>query len=419
MTISANPVRGTRDYLPKEMRLREAMQNIILNVYQEAGFQRIHTPILEDIERLDKSDGGENLNLIFKILKRGQKLDLTKENLTENDLADAGLRFDLTMPLSRYFANNRAELRMPFKVIQIDQVFRAERPQKGRLREFFQCDIDIIGDETSRAETELIHTTAKALKALGFTDFTVRINDRRILTGLILTAGFQPEDVGSVCITFDKLDKIGAEGVQKELLEKGYPEAVVEKFAASLLAGGISDLSAAGELCGNPEAAEGLAAIMDRAKTLAAGSYNVEYDPSLVRGMGYYTGTIFEIASPKFKSSIAGGGRYDKMIGKYLGEDIPAVGFSIGFERIFEILSESEDIPFALGKDRLALLYNAEDDFIEVIQKAEELRAEGYAVATMVKAKKLGKQFTNLEKDGFFGAHILGEEGIKVFGARE
>ncbi|MBE6036254.1 MAG: histidine--tRNA ligase [Clostridiales bacterium] len=419
MTISANPVRGTRDYLPKEMRLREAMQNIILNVYQEAGFQRIHTPILEDIERLDKSDGGENLNLIFKILKRGQKLDLTKENLTENDLADAGLRFDLTMPLSRYYANNRAELRMPFKVIQIDQVFRAERPQKGRLREFFQCDIDIIGDESSRAETELIHTTAKALKALGFTDFTVRINDRRILTGLILTAGFQPEDVGSVCITFDKLDKIGAEGVKKELLEKGYPENVVEKFAGSLLAGGISDLSAAGELCGNPEAAAGLAAIMDRAKTLAAGSYNVEYDPSLVRGMGYYTGTIFEIASPKFKSSIAGGGRYDKMIGKYLGEDIPAVGFSIGFERIFEILSESEEIPFALGKDRLALLYNAEDDFIEVIKKAEELRAEGYAVATMVKAKKLGKQFTNLEKDGFLGAHILGEEGIKIFGARE
>ncbi|MBR5741163.1 MAG: ATP phosphoribosyltransferase regulatory subunit, partial [Firmicutes bacterium] len=292
MAINANPVRGTRDFLPKEMRLREAMQSVILDVYKDAGFQRIQTPILEDIERLNKSEGGENLSLIFKILKRGEKLDLTKPGLTENDVADAGLRYDLTMPLSRYYAAHRAELRTPFKVIQLDRVYRAERPQKGRYREFFQCDIDIIGDPSNRAETELIHTTAKALSALGFDDFTVRINDRRLLTGLITSSGFTPEAVPSVCIIFDKLDKIGADGVREELLAKGYDPAVVASFMEKLLAGdangGIRDLKTAGELAGCPGAAESVAEIMVSVKALAGERFRIEYDPSLVRGMGYY-----------------------------------------------------------------------------------------------------------------------------------
>ncbi len=417
MAINANPVRGTRDFLPKEMRLREAMQSIILDVYRDAGFQRIQTPILEDIERLNKSEGGENLSLIFKILKRGEKLDLTKPDLTENDVADSGLRYDLTMPLSRYYAAHRADLRSPFKVIQIDRVYRAERPQKGRYREFFQCDIDIIGDPSNRAEIELIHTTAKALSALGFTDFTVRINDRRLLTGLITSSGFAPEAVGSVCITFDKLDKIGADGVREELLAKGYDPAVVETFTDKLLGGGIGDLASAGALSGCPEAAESVRTIMDAVEALAEGRFRIEYDPSLVRGMGYYTGTIFEIASPKFSSSIAGGGRYDRMVGKFLGEDVPAVGFSIGFERISDILSAmaeaGEPLPFELGKPRLALLYDADGEFAAVLREAEALRAEGYEVTTVPRAKKLGKQFAALFRDGFTAYHICGEEGIK------
>ncbi len=421
MAINANPVRGTRDFLPKEMRLREAMQAIILDIYQNAGFQRIQTPILEDIERLNKSDGGENLSLIFKILKRGEKLDLTKPDLTENDIADAGLRYDLTMPLSRYYAAHRAELRSPFKVIQLDRVYRAERPQKGRYREFFQCDIDIIGDPSNRAETELIHTTAKALSALGFDDFTVRINDRRLLTGLILSSGFTAGEVPSVCIIFDKLDKIGADGVREELLAKGFDPVACAAFMDRLLAGdgagGIRDLAAVGALSGCPEAAESVRTIMTAVETLAEGRFRIEYDPSLVRGMGYYTGTIFEIASPKFNSSIAGGGRYDKMVGKFLGEDVPAVGFSIGFERISDILTAAleagEPLPFGLGKPRLALLYDAEGDFAAVLREAEALRSEGYEVTTAVRAKKLGKQFAALARDGFAAYHIIGEEGIK------
>lgn len=230
MANSVQPVRGTRDYLPQEVRVRDAIKSVILRSYENNGFSKIQTPMLEDIDRLDKSDGGENLNMIFRILKRGQKLDLNKEGLTEKDLADMGLRFDLTLPLCRYFANNRAHLRLPFKVIQIGQVFRAERPQKGRLRQFYQCDIDIIGDSSPEAEIELIHTTAKTLMKLGFDDFTVRINDRRILFDMIESAGFPTEDVLSVCISFDKLDKIGIEGVKEELKEKGFESAAIERF---------------------------------------------------------------------------------------------------------------------------------------------------------------------------------------------
>lgn len=412
--MNTNPVRGTRDFLPDEMRIRDAMQAIILRSYLNNGFSKIETPILEDIERLDKSEGGENLNMIFRILKRGQKLDLSGENLSEKDLADLGLRFDLTLPLCRYFAHNRAHLRLPFKVIQVGKVYRAERPQKGRLREFYQCDIDIIGDPTNRAEIELIHTTAKTLLALGFVDFTVRVNDRRILFGLIESAGFPREDVLSVCITFDKLDKIGAGGVEAELREKGYPDAAIARFlesAAAAEAGGVKGMA---DYCDDTDAIEWLAQIIDGVGDLAGGRYTIEYDRSLVRGMGYYTGTIFEIVSPAFNGSIAGGGRYDKLIGNLLGEDYPAVGFSIGFERIAEILLSGGAVPFDTGGKKLALLYDADAPFVEVVKKADELRASGvYDVTTMVRGKKLGKQFASLERDGFTAAFVMGDEAIR------
>ena len=408
MEISALPVRGTRDYLPKEVLLRDYIQGIILDTYRKFGFQRINTPIMEDIERLNKSDGGENLSMIFKILKRGQKLDLTKENLTEDDLVDSGLRYDLTMPLSRYFANNRQNLTLPFKCIQVDKVFRAERPQKGRLREFFQCDIDIIGDASCNAEAELIYVTTQALLNIGFDDFTVRVNDRRILTDLIKAAGFADEDVPSVCISFDKLDKIGPDGVKAELLEKEYAPAVVEKFMEIIGGNDLSDLSALEKFCSDASVPANLKKVTETIKALAGGKFDIVYDKSLVRGMGYYTGMVFEIVSAKFGSSVAGGGRYDKMIGKFLGETVPAVGFSIGFERICEILKESGSVVVPEGK-KLVLVYSDTDDFSEVLKKTAEFRADGWTVNMLKRSKKLGKQLDAMVDNGYSHSFVFGE----------
>jgi histidyl-tRNA synthetase len=407
------PVRGTRDYLPAEMRLRDRVQTIIQKSYQRNGFSRIQTPMLEHIDLLDKSEGGENLNLIFKILKRGQKLDLSKEMLEEQDLVDMGLRFDLTLPLSRYYANNRAQLRLPFKVIQIGQVFRAERPQRGRLREFYQCDIDIIGDASNQAEIELIHTTAKTLREIGFENFTVKINDRRILFELIESVGFLPEDTMSVCIVFDKLDKIGKDGVRAELLEKAYDEETVDRFIATIGDGKTGDLVAIGHMLPENEAVAGLSHIIDSVRELAQDNYHIEFDRSLARGMGYYTGTIFEVVSPDFNSAIAGGGRYDRMIGKLVGEDVPAVGFSIGFERICQILLDKEDCSMATEDRRLALIFDEADPFIAVIRKADELRESGYEVTTMRKQKKLGRQFAALQREGFAAALVYGDSEMR------
>lgn len=408
MGISALPVRGTRDYLPKEVLLRDYIQGIILDTYRKFGFQRINTPIMEDIERLNKSDGGENLSMIFKILKRGQKLDLTKENLSEDDLVDSGLRYDLTMPLSRYFANNRQNLTLPFKCIQVDKVFRAERPQKGRLREFFQCDIDIIGDASCNAEAELIYVTTQALLNIGFDDFTVRVNDRRILTDLIKAAGFADDDVPSVCISFDKLDKIGPDGVKAELLEKGFVPAVVEKFMEIIVGNDLSDLAALEKFCSDASVPANLKKVIETIKALSDGKFDIVYDKSLVRGMGYYTGMVFEIVSAKFGSSVAGGGRYDKMIGKFLGETVPAVGFSIGFERICEILKESGSIAAPEGK-KLVLVYSDTDDFSDVLKKTAEFRADGWTVNMLKRSKKLGKQLDAMVENGYKYSFTFGE----------
>ncbi len=304
-------VKGTNDYLPSEARLRDYIQTQILNTYTDAGFERIMTPAVEDIENLDKSDGGDNLNLIFKILKRGDKLNKALASGGEKDLSDMGLRYDLTLPLSRYYANNRSELVLPAKCIQIDKVYRAERPQKGRLREFVQCDIDIIGSSSESCEIELIHTTAKALLALGIDDFTVIINDRRILNVLLMNAGFKEEQLPSVCITFDKLDKIGADGVKAELTDKGFDKTAIERLG-EIISKPLT-LDTVKELCG--EHTEKLDAVIQSTRELAQGRYGIEFDISLVRGQGYYTGIVFEIVSKNFRGSIAGGGRYDNLIG--------------------------------------------------------------------------------------------------------
>ena len=406
-------VKGTNDYLPEEVRLRDYLQNQILNTYQDAGFERIMTPAVEDIENLDKSDGGDNLNLIFKILKRGDKLKKAMDSGDTNKLCDMGLRYDLTLPLSRYFANNKDKLTLPMKCIQMDRVYRAERPQKGRLREFVQCDIDIIGSSSISSEIELIHTTAKALLSLDIKDFTVKINDRRILREILLSVGFEEEQLDSVCISFDKLNKIKAEGVEAELIEKGFDKDVIAEFM-KLLANAPFTLDYVKEICKDNEYVASLAHIIDTANALADGKYTAEYDMTLVRGQGYYTGTVFEVESLDFNSSIAGGGRYDNLIGKFLKEQIPAVGFSIGFERIYSILMEKE--AYKTEKQKKVVLIYEEDQIADAIRYAENLR-KTYKTALYIKPKKLGKFLNKLEEQGFDGFQVFGrDEEVRMFG---
>ena len=415
--MKTQPLKGMRDLLPNEQALRDHIQAEILATYRAAGFQRISTPILEDMENLDKSDGGDNLNLIFKVLKRGDKLAAALRSGEEAQLSDMGLRYDLTLPLSRYYAANRNSLPHPFKVIQTDRVYRAERPQKGRLREFVQCDIDILGDSSPNAEVELIDVTARALLRIGFSGFTVNINDRRILRAMLAGMGFAEDTLDSVCISFDKLDKIGADGVRAELEGKGSPAGAVDALD-SFLRGGDFSLEAVTAACGEkgPELTADLRYVLATAEKLAAGRYGVAYCPSLVRGQGYYTGMVFEVTCPQFSGAVAGGGRYDNMVGKFIGQTVPAVGFSIGFERVCGILLEQGyAIPGA--KAKLALLYLPEADFADVLTKAETLRAE-YDVTVLPQAKKLGKQFGTLEGAGFNAVAFADNDDIKVLGQK-
>ena len=412
--MKATPVKGTRDYLPKETEIRDYLQNIIMETYSSAGFQRITTPIIEDSVNLDKSEGGEKLNLIFKILKRGKKLDsaLAGEHPTEKELADMGLRYDLTLPLSRYYANNRNELLSPFKVIQMDRVYRAERPQKGRLREFMQCDIDIIGNESRDAEIELILTTTKALNRVGLSDYKVKINDRRILSDIFAYAGFSTEDNEKLAIIFDKQDKIGIDGVKAELEENGFDQTCIDKFIA-LFADGTLTLDSAANVCDASYVTE-LQRIIDAVTTVSKGTIPVEFCPSLVRGQGYYTGTIFEVEAAGYSGAVAGGGRYDNLIGKFLNEDIPAVGFSIGFERIFGILME-QNYSIPNRKKKIAVFYDT-DTYAEALIYAEDLRND-YIVSVIARPKKLGKYLNKLETQGFDGFAVYGQEdGVKLFG---
>ena len=411
--MKSTPVKGTRDYLPKEVQIRDYLQNVILETYQDAGFERITTPIIEDSVNLDKSEGGENLNLIFKILKRGRKLTsaLEQDNVSEKELSDMGLRYDLTLPLSRYYANNRNELLSPFKVIQMDRVYRAERPQKGRLREFMQCDIDIIGNASKDAEIELILTTTKALNRVGITNYKVKINDRRILKSIFAYAGFDEKDNEKLSITFDNLDKIGIDGVKSELETEEFNQAAIDKFI-SLFESGSLNLDSIADVC-DADYVTDLKYIMDTVTSVSDGNIKIEFTPSLVRGQGYYTGTIFEVEAEGYSGAVAGGGRYDNLIGKFLNEDIPAVGFSIGFERIFGILMEKEyDIPGQ--KKRIAVFYDPEN-YADALKYAEELRKD-YKVSVIARPKKLGKFLNKIEQQGFDGFAVYGQEdGVKLF----
>lgn len=410
MALKKKPVTGMRDILPAEMQIREYVMNQIKETYKGFGFTQIETPCVEHIENLTSKQGGDNEKLIFKILKRGEKLNL-ENAATENDLVDGGLRYDLTLPLSRYYSNNAAQLPAPFKALQMGSVWRADRPQKGRFRQFVQCDIDILGDPTCLAEIELILATTAALgKICPDNAFTVRINDRGILKGMALSCGFPEESMDQVFIILDKMDKIGYEGVEKELLEAGYEEAGVKKYMALLSsvtndAAGVrrlgETLAEAGAL--SAEVSENLAHIMDTVTDVAETEFKLYFDPTLVRGMSYYTGTIFEVSMEGFGGSVAGGGRYDKMIGKFTGVETPACGFSIGFERIVTILMDQGNSAPSVAKKKAYLIEKgvADNEFTRIIRQAMEERKAGVQVlvSQMNKNKKFQKE--QLNKEGY------------------
>lgn len=397
-----------KDILPAEMQIRDYVMSQIKDTYRSFGFSSLDTPCVEHIENLTSKQGGDNEKLIFKILKRGEKLNLETAE-TEGDLVDGGLRYDLTLPLARYYSNNAAQLPSPFKALQMGPVWRADRPQKGRFRQFVQCDIDILGDATSLAEIELILATTTALgRICPDNSFTVRINDRGILRGMAAHCGFPEESYDQVFIILDKMDKIGMDGVEKELLEAGYEEAAVKAYLG-LFAAVNEDADSVrklGEILKDSmsqDVTEGLANIIETVTNVAVADFKIAFDPTLVRGMSYYTGTIFEVQMEGFGGSVAGGGRYDKMIGKFTGKETPACGFSIGFERIVTILLDQNfQVPTQAAKK--AYLFEKGIDsarLSEVIKEATSERAAGIQVlvAQMNKNKKFQKE--QLQKDGY------------------
>ncbi len=344
MALKKKPVTGMKDMLPNEMEIRDYVIQLIKETYKTYGFTSMETPCVEHIENLCSKQGGDNEKLIFKILKRGEKLKIESAK-EENDLVDGGLRYDLTVPLARYYANHANELPSPFKALQIGSVWRADRPQRGRFRQFMQCDIDILGEGSNLAEIELILATTAMLGKLSFRNFTVNINDRNILKAMAAYCKFREEDYDEVFIILDKMDKIGAEGVAKELCELGYGKENVEQYLGLFTevspdVDGIRYLKEKLGDCLKSETAEGMELIISSVEAAKECEFNMRFDPTLVRGQSYYTGTIFEVSMDDFGGSVAGGGRYDKMIGKFTGQDTPACGFSIGFERIVMLLLE-------------------------------------------------------------------------------
>ena len=405
MALSKKPVTGMKDIMPAEMQLRDYVIGVIKETYGKFGFTSIETPCVENIANLSSKQGGENEKLIFKILKRGQKLNRETAK-GEEDLVDGGLRYDLTVPLVRYYSNHANELPSPFKALQMGNVWRADRPQKGRYRQFMQCDIDILGEPSNLAEIELILATTTTLGKLGFRGFQIRINERRILKAMAAYSGFPEESYDQVFIILDKMDKIGLDGVAAELKGNGFGEESVEKYM-ELFQGmeeaenGLVYLTEKLEGTLDAEVGQSLKEIIASVKATKASEFEIVFDPTLVRGMSYYTGTIFEIAMPEFGGSCGGGGRYDKMVGRFTGKDVPACGFSIGFERIILIMMEN-GFPIPDGNKKVAYLIEkgvATEELCSIIAKAQEERADGtqVLVARMNKNKKFQKEQLNAE----------------------
>ena len=407
MALKKKPVTGMKDMLPAEMEIRDYLIGLIKETYKTFGFTSMETPCVEHIENLCSKQGGDNEKLIFKIMKRGEKLKID-EAKEENDLADGGLRYDLTVPLARYYANHANELPSPFKALQIGNVWRADRPQRGRFRQFMQCDIDILGEGSVLAEIELILATTAMLGKLNFKNFTVCINDRNILKAMAAYSGFKEEDYDEVFIILDKMDKIGAEGVAGELEEMGYTRENVDTYL-KLFDEVETDLSGVRHLKErlgdflSSETAEGMEMIMSSVEAAKECAFKLKFDPTLVRGQSYYTGTIFEVTMDDFGGSVAGGGRYDKMIGKFTGQDTPACGFSIGFERIVMLLLESGyEVPGVRQKKAYLLEKKLpKEGMLKVLELAKKDRESGKQVliVNMKKNKKFQKE--QLTEEGY------------------
>ena len=407
MALKKKPVTGMKDMMPSEMEVRDYVISLIKDTYKTFGFSSIETPCVEHIENLCSKQGGDNEKLIFKILKRGEKLKID-EAKEEADLVDGGLRYDLTVPLSRYYANHANELPSPFKALQMGNVWRADRPQRGRFRQFMQCDIDILGEPSNLAEIELILATTALLGKLDFHNFTIRINDRRFLKAMAAYSGFKEEDYDSVFITLDKMDKIGLDGVAAELKENGYAEESVEKYLDLFkeITGDVEGVRMCKEKLQGylaPEAADGLEMIISCVEQEKEADFRMKFDPTLVRGMSYYTGTIFEISMDEFGGSVGGGGRYDKMIGKFTGQDTPAVGFSIGFERIVMLLLErGYQVPTSRPKKAYLLEKKiSREKLLEVLEQAKADRADGMQVMIMNMKKNKKFQKEQLSEQGY------------------
>lgn len=413
MALAKKPVNGMKDILPEEMQIRDYVMNVIKETYRSFGFTPIETPCMENIANLSNKQGGENEKLIFKVLKRGEKLKLETAQ-EENDVVDYGMRYDLTVPLARFYSNNANNLPSPFKALQMGNVWRADRPQRGRYRQFMQCDIDILGEPSNLAEIELILATTTTLGRLGFRNFQIRINERRILKAMAAYSGFAEESYDTVFIILDKMDKIGLDGVAEELAKSGFAEESIRKYLALFqnmegkedVADGVAYLvQELGDYL-DGEVAENLREIAASVNATKEADFALVFDPTLVRGMSYYTGTIFEIAMPEFGGSCGGGGRYDEMIGKFTGNNVPACGFSIGFERIilllmeqgFQVPGQSEKIAYLVEKN-----YPGEK-LAEVIAEAQKERAAGKQVLV-----------TRMNKNKKFQKEKLGGEGYAQF----
>jgi len=397
-----NPPRGMRDFLPDEKARREAILAIIRRTYRAHGFDEIETPVVEDADRLHAGLGGDNEKLAFAVMRRGLTVDDLREAASPLALADLGLRFDLTVPLARFVATHRAELPPVFRAIQIAPVWRAERPQKGRYRQFVQCDIDIVGEAGALAEVELLTASVAAIRALGIAESTIRVNDRRILTAMLAHFGFAAEEADGVLVTVDKLDKVGPAGVAAELRDRGATPSAVDALVAFLEreVTQAADFGADAIRAALPEglstpAIDELAAI-GAAVNAAVGAQAVAYDPWLVRGMGYYTGAIFEVVHPALGYSFGGGGRYDGMIGRFLGDDVPAVGFSLGFERLVDLV----DLPASTGDAPVALVHAADADPSIVVAVRDRLVADGRRVRLLKRPKRLAAALDALAASG-------------------
>ena len=419
MALKKKPVTGMKDILPKEMEIRDYVIGLIKETYGTFGFSSIETPCVEHIESLCSKQGGENEKLIFKILKRGEKLKLDTAEC-EADLVDSGLRYDLTVPLSRYYANHANELSAPFKALQMGNVWRADRPQRGRFRQFMQCDIDILGEPSILAEIELILATTTLLGKLDFTNFTIRINNRKILKAMAAYCGFPETEYDSVFIILDKMDKIGMDGVTAELLEAGYDRKSVD-MCKELFETVTNDIAGVNYLkeklgdCLEAGTAEDLETIISTVEETKSADFKIAFDPTLVRGMSYYTGPIFEISMDEFGGSVGGGGRYDEMIGKFTGNDTCACGFSIGFERIVMLLLERDyQVPSNAGKKAYLIEKNMPGDKLAAIFKeAAEERKNGSIVSVNIMKKNKKFQKEQMTAEGYTEFKEFFCDGIK------